>query len=366
MRKHYLLIFFLLILISFTIIDIFNKDKDFSDVENSKLNKKTKFTLSSFVDGSFQKAYEKYINDQFVFRDRWINLKSISEYGLGKIENNGIIYGDDKYLFEKFNTFDIERLEKNVAAINSFLENNKDKTSIMIIPNSYEVYKELLPTGLTLVNQGEVIENVYEQLQCNNKIKIKELLDNNKEAYIYYKTDHHWTTYGAYLAYCEFMKSINEELVDINELEGVSLDGFYGTYFSKAKPFNIQPDKLTYYELDNVSIEIGEEYYPSIYDYSKIELRDKYALFLYGNNGLSIIKNNNLNNGKKMLVIKDSFANSLIPFLTQNYEEIHVIDLRNYTYRLSGYLKENEFDNILLCYNIITLCKDNVIVRIKF
>ena len=119
--------------------------------------------------------------------------------------------------------------------------------------------------------------------------------------------------------------------------------------------------------VDNLTIEIvRDKIYDSIYDYSKKILRDKYSLFLYGNNPLTIIKNKDIKNNKKILVIKDSFGNSLVPFLTQNYEEIHVIDLRHFSSRLSSYLEENDFENILIIYNFINLATDNNVLRLKY
>ena len=124
------------------------------------------------------------------------------------------------------------------------------------------------------------------------------------------------------------MESIGFYPIDLSNYNSVILDEFYGSYFSKAKPFNIQGDILTYYEFYNLEMDIvGDRKYDSIYDISKAELRDKYSLFLRGNNSLTIIKNSKLQNNKNILVIKDSFANSLVPFLTQNFEEVHVIDL---------------------------------------
>ena len=119
-------------------------------------------------------------------------------------------------------------------------------------------------------------------------------MQNNKEDYIYYRTDHHWTTYGAYLAYKEFINSIGGTPINIDDLELIRVEDFYGTYFSKAKPFNIEPDILTYVDLSGVTMNISGEEYDSIYDYSQLELRDKYALFLRGNNPLTIVKNHNL------------------------------------------------------------------------
>ena len=215
----------------------------------------------------------------------------------------------------------------------------------------------------------QIMDHVHQDKKNNmaGQMSLFDLVsEENKDKYIYYRTDHHWTILGAYLAYYEFIKSIGEEPIDLSILQGTDLDGFYGTYFSKAKPFNIASDILTFYEFDNINMDISGHIYESLYDYSKIKLRDKYALFLRGNNPLTIIKNNNLNNGKRLLVIKDSFANSVIPFLTQNYEEIHVVDLRTFTTRISTYLNENNFDNIFILYNFINLSTDNNIIKLKY
>lgn len=367
MKKNYLLYSFVIVIVSLSIVSLISNDKEFSELENRRLKTSVTFSIKNFLDGSFQEEYEKYINDQFPLRDNWISLKSMNEYALGKIENNGIIYGNNGELFEKFDSLNEERLKNNVEVINNFAEKYYDKVSLMIIPNSYEIYKENLPMGSPIIRQEEIIDKIYDFSSFTNNVDVmKELLD-NKNSYIYYKTDHHWTTYGAYLAYCNFIDSINGNRVNLENFQKVELPNFYGSYYSKAKPFNIKPDIMTYYDFDNLTMEIvGDKVYDSIYDYSKETLRDKYSLFLYGNNPLTIIKNNNIKNNKKILVIKDSFGNSLVPFLTQNYEEIHIIDLRHFGNRLSNYLEENDFDNILIIYNFINLATDNNILRLKY
>ena len=134
-----------------------------------------------------------------------------------------------------------------------------------------------------------------------------------------------------------------------------------------AKPFNISSDIIKYYDFEDLEMNIlGGEVYNSIYDFSKINSRDKYSMFIRGNNALTIINNKNLKNGKKILVIKDSFANSLVPFLTQNFEEVHIIDLRSFNIKISNYMEENDFDNILVLYNFINLSTDSDIIKIKY
>jgi len=338
--------------------------RKFSDLENRKLKTKVEFNLKGFFNGSFSKNYEEYVNDQFVMRDQWINLKSRSEYVLGKIENNDIIYGEDKYLFDKFTKIDEERMIGNVKGVNKFIENTDKDVSFMIVPNSYEIYREKLPTGSPLINQQIEINKIYEDTEGSNDIDLLKVMSSNKEDYIYYKTDHHWTTYGAYIAYKEFIESIGEKSVNLEGLEEVRVNDFYGTYFSKAKPFNAISDVLTYYNFENIEMDIQGEKYNNLYDYSYLYSRDKYSMFLRGNNAITVIKNKNLTNGKKLLVFKDSFGNSMIPFLTQNFEEIHVVDLRSFMLKVNDYVKENDFDNILIIYNLTNFARDANIIKL--
>ena len=172
----------------------------------------------------FDHLYEEYINDQIPLRDEWISIKSMSEYLLGKIENNGIIYGRNKRLFEKFDSFNEERLKNNVEAISKFSEKYIDKVSLMIVPNSYEIYREDLPKGSQQVNQTEIINKIYSKLIYSNNINVLDEFINKKNEYIYYNTDHHWTTYGAYLAYCDFMESIGFYPIDLSIYNSVILD----------------------------------------------------------------------------------------------------------------------------------------------
>lgn len=366
MKKNYLLYSFFIVVVLLSVLDILKPDKTFSDLENRNLKQKVKFTVDAFWDNSFQQNYESYINDQFIFRDGWIDIKSRSEYCLGKIENNGIIYGDKEYLFEKYSSFDNTRFLNNIEAIKIFKDKVPSKVSLMIAPNSYEIYKELVPKAAPLVPQEENIEYIYENIVDTNNINLSEIMKENKNEYIYYRTDHHWTVYGAYLAYKEFVESIGEIPIKLEEGDVTKVDNFYGTYFSKAKPFNVEPDIFSYLDVSGVTMSILGEEYDSIYDYSQLELRDKYALFLKGNNALTVIKNSNLSNGKKIAVIKDSYANSLVPYLTQNFEEIHVIDLRTFKEKVDQYINNNNIQDVLILYNFINFTRDVNIIRLKY
>lgn len=365
MKKNPLLYMFISVLFILALLDFIAPDKKFSELENRTLKTKVKFTAKSYLDGSFGRDYEKYINDQFIERDLWINLKSRSENILGKVENNGIIYGNYGYLFEKFTYIDNERFNTNINAVNTLIKNSQAKISLLIAPNSYGVYDENLPYGAPVINQKLGISKIYENILGENEVNVYPRIIENKEDYIYYKTDHHWTTKGAYVAYEELMKSLGNSPIVLNDYEGIDIPNFYGTYYSKAKPFKADTDTLTYYDFPNIKMKIGENEYNSLYDMSKEKVRDKYSLFLYGNNPLTIIENTKLDNGKKLLVFKDSYANSLIPFLTQHYEEIHVVDLRSFNTSVSQYIRNNEFDDIFVIYNFINFTRDMDVVKLR-
>ncbi|WP_099346468.1 DHHW family protein [Clostridium tertium] len=368
--KYPISILVLTIILFITIIDISNKDKNFSNFENRSLAQRPVFYLDDFLKGRFSKDYERYINDQFVFRDTWIDLKSRSEYLLGKIENNNIIYGKDNFLFEKYEKVDEENLAKNIDSVLGFIKKiPNNNVNFMIIPSSYTIYKDYLPYGINLVDQEFYINNIYNYLSNYNNTKTISLIDifkENNDKYIYYKTDHHWTSFGSYLAYSEFVKNNNLSLVDINNLNKHEVNNFYGTYFSKSKNFNAESDLITYYDVPNLSVSIDGVPVDNINDNSKWSSSDKYSAFLRGNNGLTIIQNNDISNNNKILVLKDSFGNSFIQYLVNNYKEVYVVDLRGFIGSFNEFFKSNNFDDVLIMYNFINLADDVNISKIKY
>lgn len=371
LKKYSLLLTFVGLVGSISIIDMIKPHKSFSELENRVLSKAPTFQFKTFLSGEFNPKFEKYINDQFLFRDTWIDLKSKAEFTLGKIENNGIIYGKDHYMFEKFDDVNEEILSKNIDCVKQFIEKYTLPTTFALIPNSYMVLSDKLPTGTSLINQYAYIDTIYESLSnfSINTLDLSGILHAHASDYIYYRTDHHWTTYGAYLAYTDFISSLALDPVALETLTALDVPDFYGTYFSKTKLFNAVSDTITYYPLD-VSLTIDGISYDSLYDDSKWVERDKYGAFLWGNNGVTVIKsthnqNTSSNHTSKILVFKDSYANAFVPFLSYNFDEIHVLDLRSLPIKVSDYLKEHDFDEVLILYSFKNFSEDTNITKIK-
>ena len=186
------------------------------------------------------------------------------------------------------------------------------------------------------------------------------------QGYIYYKTDHHWTSLGAYLAYKEFAIVNNIAPIEITDLRENRVDGFLGTYFSKSKKINAKEDYILYYDNLNIDVKIDGVKVSGLNNDDKWESSDKYSAFLNGNNGLTVIKNNSIKNNSKILVIKDSYANSFIQFLINNYNEIYVVDLRSYSTGFNNFFKENKFNNVLIMYSLKNLSEDVNLSKLKY
>ena len=336
-------------------------DKVFSESENRRLEQAPNFSPSQVIDGRYTTNYEKYISDQFPMRDFWIGVKSRTEKAMGKKENNGVYLGKDGYLLEKFEEPNYDIFKSNINKINRIAsECPKKDIYFMIIPNSAEILKDKLPVYAPNGDQLETINKTKDALSSEiNFVDVYNTLLSHKDEYIYYKTDHHWTTKGAYLVYQDLMETMEivpheEEYFEKTEVT----DSFYGSLYSKSGFRNIDPDSLTLYKSkvdEGIEVEYVEEgeISDSIYNMENLNKKDKYTVFFDGNHPLIKIKTN-IEENKKLLIIKDSYANSFIPFLTGHFSEIYIIDPRYYKEEISDLVEKNEIDNILILYNVNT------------
>jgi len=203
------------LIIVISLASILSPDKEFSENENKYLAGPPVITYSSLAGGNFSRGYEDYVNDQFWQRDAWIETKSVAEYAQLKTENNGIVYGKNGYMFPKFSDFDPDVLIQNLDAIDEFAYNSISDVSFMIVPSSYYPLIDYLPAGVPVVDQEFYITEINKYLSSYaTPVNVKDTLIVNADKYIYYRTDHHWTNYGAWLAYSQFASASGFEAVD--------------------------------------------------------------------------------------------------------------------------------------------------------
>lgn len=347
------------------------KEKEFSEEENRNLNTKPKLSIKELIDGSYSKDYEGYISDQFPGRKLFVQLKSKVNLLMGKAENNGVYLGKDNQLMEDFEEEPQETTDEKINVVNNFVNNYENiNTSFMMIPTSVEILKDKLPAYAPVDSQLKYMEYIQEKLNPEIKfISPYEAFQNNKDEYLYYKTDHHWTSKGAYIAYLEYCNALNLEPQKEEEfnVELVAND-FYGSLSSKIGEKRGKPDDVYVYipkENGEVIVNYVTEQIKSssLYSSKALDKKDKYEVFTGGNHSQINIKTlGDIN--KKLLIIKDSYANSFIPFLTSHYGEIDVVDLRYYTDNIDTLIKEKGITDILFLYNVNTFNSDSSILNL--
>ncbi len=363
--KYPLVFIFFIFLIGFFIFDSLLPSKEYSQEENRNLQQYPAVTINSLANNSWMVDYEDYVKDQFALRDSWISLKSNVESFLLKTENNDILFGKDDYLFTKtWSINDETRYENNVYALVKMAQRIGENANIMIIPSASNILSEKLPQNVPLIDENYYLDDIFAQLETTsaNVIDVRDTLNEHEDDYIFYRTDHHWTSEGAFLSYEYYANLKGKEVFNKSSTPYVNVEDFYGTHYSKARNSNVVPDTLTYYELDNNldvlrTDENMETYYEPgpIYDISKFEQRDKYAAFLRGNNGYSVLSGSGEG---KILVVKDSYANCFIPYLTASYEQIGIVDFRENRMPLDDIMESEGFDEVLFLYSFDAFISD--------
>ena len=365
---------FCLVIFGMSGLHILSEDKSFSESENRVLATFPKLTVSSVADGSFMKDFETYLTDQFPFRDGVISAKTFVDRVFGKNEENGVYIGKDGFLFDSQTAYEADRVKKLSKAVRKFSDSHSDlKTAFLLAPNSTYVYSDYLPKYLELPLQNKQINSLRKKTASDNILWLSAaslLKKNADKTQLYYKTDHHWTTRGAYLLFKEIcvqwdLESSKKEIdkkYDFFEVsttfEGTlaSTSGVHGTTdkIEICVPKDSEGTYVAYFESS------GEKT-ASLFFADKLETKNQYEVFLGGNYDKVIISTVASTN-KSLLLIKDSYANCMIPMLTPYFSKIVVIDPRYLTDSLDSIIKENEFTHMLYLYNLNTLLEDNSLI----
>lgn len=353
---------FLLFIFGFFIANIIVPDREKSEQENKYLQQFPKFTFERLFNKDFTSEFETYTTDQFVGRDQWISLKAACEIALGKRENNGVSLCEDGTLIEGFDAPDNSVLDQNMSYVNQLVANTDAKVYFALIPEKSEIWSDMLPNRTPNDSEAEFIEYCYGKSDANN-VDILSAMREHADEYIYYRTDHHWTSLGAYYGYSALGKAMDftvPALASYTARRTVS-DSFYGTTWSKSGFSWVGPDSMeTFVDppegLQITSYPNGSPVEGKLYDESFLSQKDKYSMFMGGNSPLHEIVTDS--DGPSLLIIRDSYTDSLIPFLLKDFSRIDVIDPRYYRLSISDYIEQNSIDNVLVAYSVSTFATD--------
>lgn len=336
-------------------------DRNFSAQENRVLQGLPVPTVKSVFSGAFMTDFEQYGNDQFVGRDVWVGMKSAAERAIGKHENNGVYFGSKDTLITRFEEPDPKRVDTNLKYVDQFVGNAGVPVYLTLIPGAASIWADRLPQGAPNADQKAVIDEIAARTAANYFDSYQNLWAHRDED-VYYRTDHHWTSLGAYYGYAALMEALGMEAVPLSEYAKTTVsDAFYGTTFSSSGVRWVKPDSIDIYAPDTgVSVTSWFAEQPvegRLYNYDKLSLKDKYTFFMGGNQSLAVVKNENVD-GPKLLILRDSYTDSLVPFLTPHFSEIHLVDLRYYRYSIPQYIRDNGIDAAVVLYSVQNFVTD--------
>nr|WP_294668863.1 DHHW family protein [uncultured Blautia sp.] len=348
------------------IINFIVPDKGFSQKENRVLASRPAISVSQLTSGKFADGYETYVNDQFFLRDWWITLRAASQRILGNTKENGVFLGKNGYLMEDFTAPSQERLNRTVNAMADFAARHSELPQYALIaPNAVNILSDKLPALAAATDQNPYLDATASALEKAGVtfVDVRDTLSQHKEDNIYYHTDHHWTTQGAYFAYLQLAKvlGINSSSISYDKLP-VS-KSFQGTLSAKSGFRASKKEEMDVFlprdEVPSSVVNYVDEQKKtaSFYDTSQLETRDKYAMFFGGNHSKVVITTPTEEN-RTLLIIKDSYANSLVPFLAPFYRKIVLVDPRYFYDDLEELIQVEEIQEVLYLYNANTFYAD--------
>lgn len=325
--------------------------RDFSEMENRALQAVPRLRMDRILDGSFMGDCEDYISDHIAGRDFWISVKAWGERLSGKKENNGVYFADGDTLLVRTAEPEAGRAEEYAGYVRTLTGNTAVPVYFALIPTAASVLSDRLPEGAPTADEPSYIERMYKTSGARTA-DIYGALSAHSDAYIYYRTDHHWTSLGAYYAANALLDAMDMEPLDLSCYEKKVVSGsFYGTSYSSSGAVWTAPDRIeTYISGEGVSVTgypDGKPVDTGLYDETALGKKDKYSYFLGGNQGLCVIRTQNAD-APKILLIRDSYADSLAPFLTERFSEIHLFDVRYNRTSIRSYIEENGFDAVVV------------------
>lgn len=364
---------FCLFLLVMMLLFLLLPKKDESPEEKRVLQAAPQFSWNNLKDGSFGKDVENYLSDHFSGRKFFVGLNAYFDLYTGRNGANGVYKAQDGYLIQTPIPFNEENLQKNLARFADFAQKTGIPTRLLAVPSTGYILEDKLPAAHVSYHDGEILKQVAAALWGKVAlINPSPLFFSQSETGrpLYYKTDHHWTSYGAYLAYTQFCIATGIDPISESNFQIETHPGFYGTTYSRSGLWLEQPDEIALWKPSGsrlVQIEENNRMVKeqkSLFFPEHFSEMDQYPVFLDGNHGLVRILNPE-GGEKKLLLIKDSFAHCFAPFLSAHYGEIVMVDLRYYHAPLSALVEEDGIDEILFLYGIYNLVNDTNSIWLK-
>ena len=343
------------------LISLLLPKQEFSQLENRYLEKTPALSLEALKYGEFMEDAEAYVSDHIVGRDFWVAAKAWSERLSGKKENNGVYFAKDDTLINRVEEPDPDLLAQDMDYVDALVGNVPVPVYFGLIPTAAATWADKLPAGAPTADELSIIDRLYFSTGAET-IDMAGALAAHKDEAIYYRTDHHWTSLGAFYGANALLEAMGLEPLDLNDYHKTTVSqDFNGTIFSSSGVRWVRPDQIdTYVAGDGVKVTSYFDGTPtegSLYVDSYLEKKDKYSYFLGGNQPLCVIETEHTG-APKVLLVRDSYSDSLAPFLTERFSQIHLFDLRYNLTSIKSYVEEHDIDAVVVLYSFSNFAGD--------
>lgn len=321
----------------------FLPQRDYSVQEKRYLAQAPEFDREAVLSGQWGDEAETYLADHMPGRDFFVGLNAYFDLLTGRQPTKEIRVLGDR-LVEAPAAGD--RGEANMAAVNGFAETLQRNVDIMLIPSAGWA------AGLEGCRDDGILRRLYD-LSGEGVTPVDVTANYSGRPELYYRTDHHWTSQGAYLGYQAYASAKGIDFRPEEDFEKETVEGFQGSTYSRSALWLTPGEPLElWHGSDNLTVTNGETEGPhqGVFYRERLKEADKYTVFLDGNH--SVVRIRNPEKTGKLLVIRDSFSNCLGAFLAESFGEVVLVDLRYYRQPVSQLVGEEVFDGILVCYSI--------------
>ena len=316
-------------------------------------------TFYDLMSGVWAEEYETYLSEHLGFHDTLFRIKSQTDLFVGEKMVQGVYVTDDR-LLEKLYSQDTPGAAALAEPVNAFYAATGIPTFMLLVPSASEIYESTLPANAVNAEQEQLIRDTYaETVNSVRCLDVYQALSAAKNDYIYYRTDRHWTCYGAYVAYQNIIQKMGFSAVPYQRyvISHLSTE-FRGDLYAQTLYGGVRPDLLDYYIYERGSkMTSVTEYHAdgtqtergTIYDPAAIRSEDMYRFYL-GAPCQKLVLRTNVESGKTLLLYKDDFADCMVPFLMQHYSEICIVDLQQAKDDLLAVADPSEYTQVLfLC-----------------
>jgi len=334
--------------------------REMSEMENRVLAGAPKISLLNFWNGTLSEQTESFAADQLPFRDGFVSVYSAMQAALGRKTMGDAILGEDGRLFDRSEMWSQRNVRLNAQALESLAQRTGKKALLLAVPSAAAVYPEKMPAHAPLADEKSLLAVAAGETEVLSLLDAFGMAAPGED--LYYRTDHHWTAAGARLGYeiaCEALG-----IIPTPSKPAVSIRGFYGSFYARYPLPWIEADTFSYVPYEGIRLLVDGVEKEGLVDRQVLLSRDKYAALLYGNHGYIELIHDDAPAGT-LLVIKDSYANAILPALAMHYSRIIAVDPRYFSGNIVDVAMQYEGDEILCIYGLNTLASGRTIALLE-